>query len=109
IINYISSNQNHPSATIIYHSLKKKLPKLSLSTVYQNLDALKKNGVIKEITIKNGPNRYDINTNNHYHIICQSCGKVRDFNYPVLHEIEKVASSVFDYEIYTHSLEIYGK
>jgi len=108
ILEYLSSVDNHPTAKTIYNVLKKYIPNLSLATVYQNLNILIKNNSLKEIKIKKMPSRYDFNTENHYHIVCESCGEIKDFNYPVFHEIENVASQLFNYEVYSHSLEVYG-
>jgi len=108
ILQYLSNVNEHPTVKEIHSALKKDIPNLSVATVYQNLKILTKYCIIKEINIKNMPSRYDANIENHYHIICQSCGNIKDFNYPVFTEIENVAGHLFNYEVYSHSLEIYG-
>jgi Fe2+ or Zn2+ uptake regulation protein len=35
--------------------------------------------------------RFDFNTHNHYHVICEKCGKIVDFHYPQLDEVEQLA------------------
>lgn len=75
ILQYLFSTDDHPTAKVIYNVLKKEIPNLSLATVYQNLKILVRKNIVKEINIRNMPSRYDSNTINHYHIVCQSCGR----------------------------------
>ena len=45
---------------------------------------------------------------NHYHIICEKCGKIVDFHYPQLDEVEQLAQHVTDFDVTHHRMEIYG-
>ncbi|MDY6968749.1 MAG: transcriptional repressor, partial [Spirochaetota bacterium] len=56
----------------------KDFSKISLATVYRNLDLLHRMGKIVKIDIPNHPARYDGNTNEHFHIRCTACGYVED-------------------------------
>ncbi|GGB52797.1 transcriptional repressor [Virgibacillus dakarensis] len=107
IIEYLSNTVNHPSAYQIYSSIKKHFPNLSIATVYNNLRFLVKKGAIKELYV-NGSSWYDYNTSDHYHLVCQSCGKIEDMDYPLFYEIEDFAEDFYGYIIQTHSLQLYG-
>lgn len=52
--------------------------------------------------------RFDFVTNDHYHMICEGCGKITDFHYPALKEVEHFASHVTGYKVNSHRLEVYG-
>ena len=44
----------------------------------------------------------------HYHVICEQCGKIVDFHYPGLDEVEHLASHVTGFKVSNHRIEIYG-
>ena len=72
---------NHPTADQLYDTIHKNNPTISTSTVYRNLNVLLKDKMIKRIKVISGPDRFDYISNEHYHAICKSCGKVFDFIY----------------------------
>jgi len=77
ILNYLKSVKTHPTAEEIYHNVKKKLTRISLGTVYRNLEFLKEQGLILEIDIHN-KSRFDGDVSEHHHFICNKCGKIID-------------------------------
>jgi|LAHR01.1.fsa_nt_gb Fur family peroxide stress response transcriptional regulator len=80
IQNYLKNNFSHPTARNIYDALSAKgKGKISLATVYNTLALLKEKGLVREIAISNsGQKRYDANTTQHAHLICNACGKILD-------------------------------
>ncbi len=76
ILNYLRSVTTHPSVEEIYLDVKKKLPRVSLGTVYQNLKKLKEKGEIQEIPCE--VSHYDGDISSHAHFICQKCNKIFD-------------------------------
>lgn len=78
IINTIQKDRNHPTADMIYSSLKTLNPNLSLGTVYRNLNKLAENGVINKISMPNGSDRFDGFIEKHNHMICVNCNEVYD-------------------------------
>lgn len=79
VLNAVRSRMDHPKAEDIYNDVNKVDSKISLGTVYRNLDILEEEGKINEIVIP-GANRYDLNLNLHNHFICEKCGKVFDIS-----------------------------
>ncbi|MEE1499436.1 MAG: transcriptional repressor, partial [Enterococcus hirae] len=45
----------------------------------------------------------------HYHVVCENCGKIVDFHYPDLADIEMAAGRLTNFEINEHRLELYGR
>jgi Fe2+ or Zn2+ uptake regulation protein len=78
ILKYLDSHRTHPTADEIYVSLKKSIPSLSKTTVYNSLDILKEHGVIQTLTICGSEHRYDIKQGMHHHFYCRTCGKIID-------------------------------
>ncbi|MBN2070103.1 MAG: transcriptional repressor [Candidatus Krumholzibacteriota bacterium] len=68
----------HPTADQLYEAAKKRIPGLSLGTVYRNLDLLSRRGEIRRIEKAGSPMRYDGDLNAHSHIFCVKCGRVAD-------------------------------
>ena len=80
VFDYLSKVEHHPTAEEIYLAVKPRLPRISLATVYKNLEALIKCEVISKLTYGDAAARYDIRTDHHYHTRCLDCGKVWDLN-----------------------------
>ena len=86
IIKVIKDSYNHPTAEEIYMIVKAKDPAVSRSTVYRNLGLLVQNNLIKQISMKVGPDRYDYIREPHNHAMCTKCGKIFDFEYSFEYE-----------------------
>lgn len=78
IIDALRKTDTHPTAESVYRALKGDYPKLSLATVYRNLNQLCENGAIKKLNIPDSPDRFDGNIEPHYHLCCKMCKKVVD-------------------------------
>lgn len=78
IYEYLVMTDEHPSAEMIYTSLRKENPELSLGTVYRNLKLLEELGKIRRVTSYQGNERYDAICGDHAHFVCQECGSIID-------------------------------
>jgi len=76
ISDYLKNTATHPSAEEIYRRVRRILPRISKGTVYRNLNTLKEEGEIQEISASES--RYDGDISSHAHYICQKCGKIFD-------------------------------
>src|SRR5690625_3079716 len=109
VLEYLLNSMTHPTADEIYKALEDKFPNMSVATVYNNLRILREIGLVRELTYGDDSSRFDSNMNDHYHIICEDCGKIVDFHYPTLDEIESLAEKVSGFHISHHRMELYGK
>jgi Fe2+ or Zn2+ uptake regulation protein len=80
VFDYLSKVEHHPTAEEVYLEVKRRLPKISLATVYKNLEALVNCGAVSKLTYGDAASRYDIRTDHHYHTRCLECGKVWDLD-----------------------------
>jgi Fur family peroxide stress response transcriptional regulator len=108
ILEFLVQSMIHPTADDIYKALEGKFPNMSVATVYNNLRVFREAGLVKELTYGDSSSRFDFITNDHYHIICDACGKIVDFHYPGLDEVEQLASHVTGFQVNSHRMEIYG-
>jgi len=109
VLEYLLTSMSHPTADEIYKALENKFPNMSVATVYNNLRILREIGLVRELTYGDESSRFDSNMREHYHIICEDCGKIVDFHYPTLDEIESLAEKVSGFKISHHRMELYGK
>lgn len=108
VLEYLMQSLNHPTADEIYRALESKFPNMSVATVYNNLRVFQEIGLVRELTYGDASSRYDCNTSKHYHVICNECGKIVDFHYPSLDEVERLAEQVTGFEVTHHRMEVYG-
>lgn len=108
ILEYLATSKSHPTADEIYKSLASNFPNMSVATVYNNLRVFLEVGLIKELTYGDASSRFDFITHDHYHIICEECRDIVDFQYPGLEEIERLAAHVTGFKVNSHRLEVYG-
>lgn len=80
---YLRGVRSHPTAREVYLYVKNEFPRISLGTVYRNLDALVAEGAVKKIQEAGGEDRFDFVRERHNHAVCAVCGKVFDFYYPI--------------------------
>ena len=81
IINVIKNSYEHPTAEMVYMTVKSKDPAVSRSTVYRNLGMLVENGYLNRISMIVGPDRYDYIRESHNHVVCLKCGKIFDIDF----------------------------
>lgn len=108
ILEYLVDHDSHPTADEIYKALSDRFPSMSVATVYNNLRLFTKIGFVKEMNFGDASSRFDFTTTQHYHAICQNCGKVEDVYYPGLEDVEEVTAALTGFQVASHRLEIYG-
>lgn len=108
LLEVIQKGDSHPTADEVYHIVRKKLPHISLGTVYRNLDKLTEEGMLKKLEMGGSQRRYETKQDFHYHVRCLVCGKVDDVSIKFLSNLEKEAAIASDYTITGHHLEFNG-
>lgn len=73
----LEGDRSHPTAQELYERLQPSFPTMSFQTVYNTLDALARNGLIRTIRLGTAV-RFDPNTTAHHHAVCDACGVVLD-------------------------------
>ena len=78
IIEELMKLRTHPSADELYGRVKRRLPRISLGTVYRNLEILSREGMIHRLDAAGSPKRFDGEPVAHQHIRCLRCGRIDD-------------------------------
>ena len=76
ILDELGKAKSHPTADSLYDRVKKRLPRISLATVYRNLEILSEAGIIKKLEISGRQKRFDWDLEQHDHIYCVQCHRV---------------------------------
>jgi Fur family ferric uptake transcriptional regulator len=108
ILEELRKVNNHPSADEIYEIVRKRLPRISLGTIYRNLEILSESGEIQKLEPGCSLKRFDGDPSEHCHIRCVSCDRIVDAPMvPDLEiDLEQINSTNFD--IIGHRLEFLG-
>lgn len=70
--------KSHPTAQELHKIVKKRLPRISLATVYRNLERLAEQDKVHKIEGAGSDKRFDGDTSEHLHVRCYSCGSIGD-------------------------------
>lgn len=79
ILRELSGTEEHPDAETIYTRVRRRLPSISLDTVYRTLRMLEEKGVISRVPSMKDRARFDANMDRHHHFVCEQCGRISDF------------------------------
>lgn len=98
----------HPTADEIYERVRKRLPRVSLGTIYRNLETLAAQGVIRKLNLAGSQKRFDVTLEDHCHVRCLRCGRVDDVFFNGALPLEEMFTGVCDYEICGARFELVG-
>lgn len=105
----LCSVKTHPTAEEVFAMVRKRLPRISLGTVYRNLDLLCRTGrAIRLESPAGGQRRFDGNANRHYHVRCRQCGKMADIVMESLSSLHQAVKDACGFEVLDHRLEFVG-
>jgi Fur family ferric uptake transcriptional regulator len=108
ILEVLKGVDTHPSAPEIYLMVRRKLPRISLGTVYRNLEVMAGENMILKLDHAGSECRYDGNTADHSHVRCVRCGRIADAVVALPEEIKKAAAEATGYEVTGKRVEFIG-
>jgi len=109
ILEELAKLRSHPTADEIFVLVRRKVPKVSLATVYRNLERLAEAGMIQKLELTGKKRRYDADTERHYHFRCMECGKVFDLALDADGALDELADQIEEFEVLEHRLEFRGR
>lgn len=108
IMEELRGNSSHPTADELYRRVRRRLPRISLGTVYRNLELLSRSGLVRKLETGGGKMRFDGFAEPHYHIHCRHCGRVADLELSTLPDLEGLVSDPRGFRVTGHHLEFTG-
>ena len=107
ILEQFRQSGQHPTAVEVYERVRRKLPNISLGTVYRNLEILSQAGLITKLQLGGGQKQYDGGTHEHYHVQCVRCDRVSDIPAEPFPDLDAAADG-YGFEILGHQLAFRG-
>ena len=98
----------HATADEIYEAIVKEHPTVSRATVYRNLNRLSETGKIRKIEVPGGPDRFDHQRHEHYHVKCVKCGRVFDVDMDYIAGLEEKIKDTHGFQFTGHSIIFTG-
>ena len=81
ILAELQESRQHLSADELYERVRKLMPRISLATVYRNLETLSEAGMITKLEISGRQKRFDSDVHPHDHIYCIQCHRVDNIEF----------------------------
>ena len=102
--------KNHVSVEELYNIVLKTEPKIGLATVYRTLALLTKSGLALEMDFGDGQKRYESSYRSlhHDHMVCTECGKILEFNHPLIEKYQEEVAKQKNFKITSHKLDLFG-
>lgn len=100
LLDLIRRSEGHVDADELYRRARRRYPRISLSTVYRNLQLFKKLGLIEEHHFAEEHHHYEVKpTTEHQHLLCRNCGKIVEFACPLSQKFKKDVGRQYDFDI----------
>lgn len=107
ILGVVRDTDAHPTAEWVHAAVRRRLPRVSLATVYRNLRLLARQGFLTEIQA--GPSiRFDARVHRHHHFTCSRCGRIFDLEEPVNARLDARVAARTGFRVSHHRIEFYG-
>ena len=102
VAQYVLHTSDHPSADTVWTRVKKRFPHISRATVYNTLNLLVEEGLLKQLALAEGCLVFDPNVDNHHHFVDEDSGEICDIPWEAL-KVSNVAKlkgfDVTDYQV----------
>ena len=108
VLEAVRATDTHPSAFAVYRRVRKRLPRVSLATVYRNLRRLAAEGFLLERAGADGL-RFDGNVDRHDHFTCLACRRVFDVPPAQAPGARERIAARTGFEVLDHRVEFYGR
>lgn len=108
IMEELCSITTHPTAEALHQQVRQRLPRISLATVYRNLELLAERGLVQRLNLGGGRRRFDARTERHCHVRCLDCGAVADLQHSPGEIPAAAAAAPGGWQITGHELEFTG-
>jgi Fur family ferric uptake transcriptional regulator len=108
ILSELRCLKTHPTASELYEAVRRKVPRISLGTVYRNLEVLSQQGLIRKLDFAGNEARFDGNIHDHLHVRCMDCGRIADVDGNLNLAMCEPVEFLNGYRILGHRLDFIG-
>ena len=100
--------QGHPSPEEDYARVKKKVPAISLATVYKNIHLFVESGVFSKVSMHHGSLRVEMNDEAHHHMVCSKCKAITDIGEKELGLVSKKSKLPGGFLVERYAVDVIG-
>jgi Fur family peroxide stress response transcriptional regulator len=104
----LASMRGHPSPEAIYEQVRKRVPSISLATVYKNINTFVEHGLLSEVSLHHGSARLDTNPEPHHHFVCVRCRSITDFEDSEIEPVQLKKRAPAGFQIHRYLVEVQG-
>jgi Fur family transcriptional regulator, peroxide stress response regulator len=108
IYSELAVTPDHPNAESIYKRIRKKIPTISLDTVYRTLATFARHGLINKVETVESQARFEVKIMRHHHLTCRKCNKITDFQWESLDDVKLPAEIGCWGRIENSNVTVYG-
>jgi len=108
VLEVVGDADDHPTAEDVYTRVRCRLPRVSLGTVYRNLQKLVAQQRLRVVQLPHRAARYDSMLQPHDHFLCERCGTLTDWVREDRPQLDSSALDQAGYLVHAHSLTLYG-
>jgi Fur family peroxide stress response transcriptional regulator len=108
IYSELAETPDHPTAETIYQRIRKKIPTISLDTVYRTLATFARHGLINKVETVESQARFEVKIMRHHHVICRRCNRITDFQWELLDDVSLPAEIDRWGRVETSNVIVYG-
>jgi Fur family ferric uptake transcriptional regulator len=100
--------RGHATSEELYRLVREVNSNIGYTTVYRTLKLLVDAGIAQERHFDDGIARYDIDHDHHDHLVCLECGKIVEFESPLIEATQEQIAAEHNFTLKRHRHELYG-
>jgi len=109
LFEFIILKKGHWTIQDLGEEIKQKFPKIGIATVYRTIHLLLKKSLLNETQMGSNASRYEVAPQHHHdHLICNTCGKILEFENEKIESLQKEVATALGFELKDHRMELYG-
>ena len=108
VLEAVRSSDDHPRAADIYERVRRTLPGIAFGTVYNALNALAEQGIVRQLAFGDAASRFDARTDRHDHAVCTRCGSLADVHAAPSPATVRAVADRTGFAIHEHHTQLLG-
>lgn len=104
----VMSSKGHPSPESLYDEVKRRIPSISLATVYKNIRTFLEAGLMREVSPHHGSLRLEANLADHHHLVCTRCKAIVDLEETDIDPVQLRRELPAGFRVMRYSVEFQG-
>jgi Fur family peroxide stress response transcriptional regulator len=98
----------HPTPEDVYEAVRKRVPSISLATVYKNVHKFVEAGIAGQVSLHHGQSRIETKMHPHHHFICVRCKSIIDLDERDLGPVKLKKRAPEGFQVHRYSVEVHG-